>query len=246
MLKIGVALLFLLGHLATPVHAEICEEWNQLYQQIRDFRIEPAAARAAFAPLHQRLLTVYNHAGIGGPERFYPVLGYDPGWGEHGSAYRPRGYRFFTGNPQGIHPSLDLFILDRNQDTLDDRSQKPVPILAFTGGVVVGFNDEWEFSSSQRGGKYLWIFDPTSERYYYYAHLAQLQVKLGQIIQAGEQLGLLGRTGLNAYKKRSPTHLHLTVLTYRQGEMIPYNPWPELVLARLGRRADELVVRHGR
>ena len=246
MLRRGFFLLFLLANLAAPAAAGVCEDWNNLYTRIRDFRMKPAEAQAAFAPLHQRLQEIYGRPGIGGPERFYPVLGYDVSWGERGAAYRPRGYQFFSGNPQGFHPSLDLFILDRNQDSIDDRSQKPVTIVAFSGGVVVGVNEEWEFPSPQRGGKYVWIFDPTTDRYSYYAHLAQVQVRLGQIVQAGEPLALLGRTGLNAYKKRSPTHLHLTVLTYRQGEMVPCNPWPELLRAHLGRRGAELVAKDGK
>ena len=236
MLKILLALLLvLLWGGASPLQAGVCEEWNDLYAQIRDFKLPPEQAKAAFAPLHQRLRKIYGQAGIGGAERVYPVLGYDSSWGEEGVAYRPRGYQFFSGNRQGIHPSLDLFILDRNQDSRDDRTQKPVPIVAFSGGVVVGVNAEWEFPSSHRGGKYLWIFDPTTDRYSYYAHLSQVQVQLGQIVTAGTQLGLLGRTGLNAYKKRSPTHLHLTVLIYRQGEMAPYNPWSELLIAKAGK-----------
>jgi hypothetical protein len=238
-------LLFFLCCGTPPLHAGVCEEWNHLYQQSRDFRMEPAAAQAAFAPLHQRLRETYGKTGVGGEERFYPVLGYDASWGVQGTAYRPRGYQFFSGNRQGIHPSLDLFILDKNQDNLDDRSQEPVSIVAFSGGVGVGVNEEWEFPSAQRGGKYVWIFDPGTNRYSYYAHLAQVDVRLGQIVQAGETLGRLGRTGLNAYKKRSPTHLHLTVLTYRQGEMLPYNPWSELLRARLGRH-DSGVVAKGR
>lgn len=243
MLKVLLSLLLLcVWGGASPLQAGVCEDWNDLYTQIRDFKLPPDQAKAAFAPLHQRLRKTYGQAGIGGAARVYPVLGYDTSWGEEG-AYRPHGYQFFSGNRQGIHPSLDLFILDRNQDSLDDRTQKPVPIVAFSGGVVVGVNTEWEFPSSQRGGKYVWIFDPGTDRYNYYAHLAHVQVHLGQVVTAGETLGFLGRTGLNAYKKRSPTHLHLTVLSYRQGEMVPYNPWSELVGAH---RSTGLVVKGGK
>lgn len=226
--------LFLLILFISPglASAGVCEEWNDLYSRIRDFQLTPEAAKTAFAPLHQRLRESYGEPGVGGPERYYPVAGYDPSWGEKGAAFRPRGYQFFSGNPQGIHPSLDLFILDRNQDSLDDRTLEPVAIVAYSGGVVVALNREWEYPSPQRGGKYVWIFDPTTNRYTYYAHLSHVQVELGQIVAAGEPLGLLGRTGLNAYKRRSPTHLHLTVLSYRQGEMVPFNPWPELLHAR--------------
>lgn len=235
MLKRGLILLLLIGGLSTPAQAEVCDDWNRLFLQIRDFQITAAQAQAAFAPLHQRLQETYGNAGVGGAERFYPVHGYDTSWGVEGKAYRPRGFKFFSGNPGGIHPSLDLFILDKDQDSLDDRSKGPVPIIAYSSGVVVGINTAWEFPSPVRGGKYVWIFDPTTNHYSYYAHLAQVQVQLGQIVAAGEQIGLLGRTGLNAYKKRSPTHLHLMVLTYYQGEMIPYNPWKELVIAKGGK-----------
>jgi hypothetical protein len=246
MLKRYLLLLLFLGSGAASVQAGVCEDWNSLYARIRDFTMAPATAQAAFAPLHQRLQERYGQAGIGGSERFYPVLGYDTSWGVGGIAFQPRGYQFFSGNRQGIHPSLDLFILDKDQDNLDDRNQLPVTIIAFSAGVVVGLNTEWEFPSPQRGGKYIWIFDPSTERYTYYAHLAQVDVQLGQIVQAGEPLGLLGRTGLNAYPKRSPTHLHLTVLSYRQGEMVPYNPWSELLRARLGHRGAELVAKGGK
>lgn len=227
-------LLLLLGSGITPAEAGVCEEWNGLFVQIRDFQLTPGEAKAAFAPLHQRLQESYGRPGVGSASRFYPVHGYDPSWGEHGAAYRPRGFQFFSGNRQGIHPSLDLFIRDKDQDTLDDRSKGPVPIVAYSGGVVVGVNEEWEYPSQIRGGKYVWIFDPTTNHYSYYAHLAQVQVQLGQIVPAGEPIGLLGRTGLNAYKKRSPTHLHLMVLAYQQGEMVPFSPWSELLTAKLG------------
>lgn len=247
MLRTWLLLLLLFGSLSTPARADdVCADWNRLFLQIRDFQLAPEEAKAAFAPLHQRLRDTYARPGIGGKERFYPVLGYDARWGEEGKAYRPRGFQFFSGNPQGIHPSLDLFILDKDQDSLDDRSQEPVVIVAYSGGVVVGVNQEWEYPSPVRGGKYVWIFDPTTNHYSYYAHLAQVQVQLGQVVSAGEEIGLLGRTGLNAYKKRSPTHLHLMVLAYRQGEMVPFSPWTELLGARLGRRGEELATGRGK
>lgn len=233
MLKKWLFLLLMFGSVPSPAQAGVCEEWNHLFVQIRDFQLAPEAAKTAFAPLHQQLRDIYARPGVGGPARFYPVVGYDTRWGVEGKGYRPRGFRFFTGNSQGIHPSLDLFILDKDQDSRDDRSQAPVTIVAYSGGVVVGVNREWEFPSPIRGGKYVWIFDPTTDHYSYYAHLSRVDVELGQIVQAGEPLGLLGRTGLNAYKKRSPTHLHLMVLAYQHGEMEPYTPWPELVSARV-------------
>lgn len=214
--------------------AGVCEEWNELYPQIRDYRGDTAAVRNAFTGLHKRLLAAYPQVG-GGQSHYYPVAGYDPSWGERGSSFKPKGYSFFAGNPpsRGSHPSHDLFIRDKNQDSIDDRSGAPVPIVAFSGGVVVGLNREWEYPSEQRGGKYVWVFDPRLERYYYYAHLQSIDVRLGQTVEAGQQLGLLGRTGKNAWMQRSPTHLHFMALNFDGGRMTPWNPWPALLRARL-------------
>lgn len=227
---VSIAVLLLL---ATPAWSGVCEEWNQLYDRIRDFAIDPAVARQEFSTLHQQLKAIYGHPGVGDSARVYPVAGYDSNWGVGGAAFKPKGYTFFNGNPKGIHPSIDLFILDKDQDCLDDRNGQPVSIVAYSGGVVVGVHTEWAYPDERRGGKYVWIYDPLTDHYSYYAHLSRVDVQLGQIVSAGDQLGLLGRTGKNAYKQRSPTHLHLMVLAYRDGALHPYTPWPELVRARL-------------
>lgn len=231
MLRIVIVLLLSVS----SAHAGVCEEWNTLWSGIRDFAVDPVAAQQEFSALHRRLKTTYSQPGIGGTARVYPVVGYDSRWGEKGRSFKPKGYTFFNGNPKGIHPSLDLFIKDKNQDSIDDRSGRPVPIVAYSGGVVVGVNTVWEYPDTRRGGQYLWIYDPLTDHYVYYAHLSRIDVQLGQIVTAGDQLGILGRTGKNAYKKRSPTHLHLMVLAYRDGELVPFTPWSELLKARVVR-----------
>jgi peptidoglycan LD-endopeptidase LytH len=37
-------------------------------------------------------------------------------------------------------------------------------------------------------------------------------VEPGQLVQAGQKLGEVGRTGYNAWKERSPTHVHMMFL----------------------------------
>lgn len=209
--------------------AGVCEEWNALFTRIRDFQVEPQAARQAFAGLHRRLQTAY--AGLGDSRRVFPVAGYGPECGEEGRGFQPKGYRFFTGNPEGRHPSLDLFIHDRDQDSRDDRSGQPVTIVAYTSGVVVGLNRQWSPGDPQRGGLYVWLYDPRTEHYSYYAHLSRVDVELGQTVAAGTPLGLLGRSGKNASQRRSPTHLHLQVLAWQRDNLVPFTPWPELLHA---------------
>jgi murein DD-endopeptidase MepM/ murein hydrolase activator NlpD len=139
------------------------------------------------------------------------------------------GYDFFDGNQHRGHPGHDIFIRDKNQDGLDDRTGRPVEVLAAAPGIVVSLNLNWEPSSSIRGGDYIWIFEPARSRYYYYAHLNEIFIRVGQVVEKGENLGTVGRTGLNAYPKRSPTHLHFVIHQSKDGYPKPINPYRELV-----------------
>jgi murein DD-endopeptidase MepM/ murein hydrolase activator NlpD len=77
----------------------------------------------------------------------------------------------------------------------------------------------------------VWVFSPSLERYCYYAHLGEIHVKLGDLLAAGERIGFLGRTGKNAFKKRSPTHLHFMCLSFDGGRMTPHDTYRELLTA---------------
>jgi murein DD-endopeptidase MepM/ murein hydrolase activator NlpD len=160
----------------------------------------------------------------------FPLKGYGPSaiGGKEGSGYQVQGYDFFDGNQHQGHPGHDIFIHDKNQDGLDDGTGKPVAVVAAASGIVVTLHLHWEPSSPIRGGNYLWIFDPIKNRYYYYAHLNEIFVKVGQVVSNGESLGTVGRTGVKAYPKRSPTHLHFTVHQSMDGYPKPINPYTEL------------------
>jgi peptidoglycan LD-endopeptidase LytH len=210
-----------------------CEEWDALQKQIRDQAIPRQEAQARIAELHERLSreqeSAWAQSGF-----VFPVEGAtarDIG-GRNGKGFIANGYDFYEGNRHGGHPAQDIFVPDRNQDGLRDDTGKPVAVLAFATGIVVGANGEWHDSSDLRGGNYVWVFTPALQRYCYYAHLEQVFVKTGDVVPAGTRLGLLGRTGKNAAKKRSPTHLHFGCLLFDQGRMTPHNPYDELLGAR--------------
>lgn len=82
------------------------------------------------------------------------------------------------------------------------------------------------------GGRYIWVYDPASELLVYYAHNSELSVKLGEIVRPGDVLATVGRSGYNAAKRRSPTHLHLTVLRVRDGQVLPMDIYQNLKQAR--------------
>ncbi len=161
----------------------------------------------------------------------FPVEGYTfrSIGGKNGSGYQIQGYDFFDGNDHKGHPGHDIFILDKNQDGIDDKTGKPVNVISVSPGIVVSTNTLWEPSSLIRGGNTIWVFDLATKRYFYYAHLHKIFVTVGQIISKGNLLGTVGRTGLNAYPKRSPTHLHFTVHQSVDGYPKPINSIEELI-----------------
>lgn len=132
--------------------------------------------------------------------------------GKLNNGYIAKGYDFFDGNKHKGHPARDIFIYDKNQDCLDDNSKLPVHIVSASSGIVISSENDWTQDSNLRGGKYIWIYEPNENMLYYYAHNDSIFVKIGQIVNAGDKIANMGRTGLNAYKKRSPTHLHFMCL----------------------------------
>lgn len=220
-----------------PLDSQIdpASEWDLLYPKIRDRLISKEEARETLKRLEVLLKDVYlkkiNREQDG--RLCFPLKGYGPSdiGGKEGSGYQIQGYDFFDGNQHKGHPGHDIFIHDKNQDSLDDGTGKPVEVIAAASGVVVSANLNWEPSSPIRGGNYIWIFEPIKSQYYYYAHLNEVFVKIGQVLSKGERLGTVGRTGVKAYPKKSPTHLHFTVQQSKDGYLKPINPYLELIKA---------------
>jgi murein DD-endopeptidase MepM/ murein hydrolase activator NlpD len=161
----------------------------------------------------------------------FPLKGYNATsiGGRRGSGYRPQGYDFFDGGRHKGHPGHDIFIRDGNQDGIDDATGEPVRVVSSSSGIVVSANIGWAPSSPIRGGNYVWIYEPLTSRYFYYAHLNEIFVRVGKIVSRGEPLGTVGRSGVNAYPKRSPTHLHFTVHQSGDGYPRPINPYQDFV-----------------
>ncbi len=209
-------------------------EWNLLYPKIRDQHISREEAQEKMKTLEASLKSS-RMANVEEKENLcFPLKGYGPSsiGGKEGNGYQISGYDFFDGDRHKGHPGHDIFIRDRNQDCLDDRTGRPVEVVAAAPGIVVSINLNWNPASKIRGGNYIWVFEPKKSRYYYYAHLGDILINVGQIVSRGETLGLVGRTGLNAYPKRSPTHLHFTVHQSKDGYPRPINPFKELMQGR--------------
>jgi murein DD-endopeptidase MepM/ murein hydrolase activator NlpD len=206
------------------------DEWNTLERAIRDGTIPRDDARKDIVRLDGSLREGRKGKVVRSPFHF-PVKRYGPDsiGGKHGSGFKPEGYDFYDGNRHGGHPAHDLFIRDTRGDGLDTGTGKPAEIVSFTDGVVIAVNPSWQHPSEIRGGVYIWIYDSTADRYYYYAHLAQALVAPGDRVRAGDTIALLGRTGKNAWSKRSPTHLHFMCLSFDEGRMVPHDTYRELL-----------------
>jgi len=210
-------------------------EWHLLYPKIRDSLVSKTEAQIKLKELEPVLKDHYLKNWNGKPDDrlAFPLKGYSPRsiGGKEGSGYQIQGYDFFNGNQHRGHPGHDIFIRDKDQDGLDDVTGRPVEVISVSSGIVVSVNLNWEPSSPIRGGNYIWIYEPIKSRYYYYAHLNEIYVNVGQIVSKGDRLGTVGRTGVKAYPKSSPTHLHFVVHQSTDGYPKPLNPYLELIRA---------------
>jgi len=199
-----------------PASSQVTDtiDFNSLSARIRDRQSSLAEAQPQIRLLLPQLATRFHANGGAQADSSnwrFPLAGYTAGaiGGSNGSGYIANGYDYFDGDAHKGHPAHDIFIADRNQDAIDDVTRKPVPVLSISPGIVVAMATTWDSTSSLRGGRYIWIYDPNSGSLFYYAHNSDVLVRLLDIVNAGDTIATVGRTGFNAYPKRSPTHLHV-------------------------------------
>jgi len=195
----------------------LAAQFDSVNTSVRDNKIDKAQALKKIQNILPELQTAYNKLKPNEAKKeklIFPVEGYsskDIG-GTRGEGYVPKGYDYFDGNKHGGHPAHDIFIKDKNQDSKDDATGRFVNVLSVSNGIVVALEKHWDNASSLRGGKYIYIYSPSDNALFYYAHNNEVLVNIGQIINKGDTIATVGRTGLNAFKKRSPTHLHFMKL----------------------------------
>jgi peptidoglycan LD-endopeptidase LytH len=101
-----------------------------------------------------------------------------------------------------LHHGIDIF------------APRGTPVLAVASGIILSTKE------TQRGGKVVWVQDRQRIRRYYYAHLDEVDVSAGSLVDKGQVLGAVGNTG-NA--RTTPPHLHFGIYMNPIG---PVDPLP--------------------
>ena len=230
-MMVWILYLFLAGSLpADPI-----AEWNHFEKAVRDGTLPKEEAKKQFPALYAGMKNLCSGFPSKQPASWvFPVQ--DHGNRDMGAGgFQPhirygdspiRGYDFYDGNRHGGHPAYDIFV----------RHGKPAVALAPVDLFILSIESNWEPGSEIRGGRYVWALDPGRDFLFYFAHLDEILVKPGSVCKAGEIVGTVGRTGKNAYPRRSPTHLHLMVLKVQEGNLIPVDYLPYLQSGRRPRK----------
>lgn len=215
----------------------ICIQWDLLDKQIINQTIDVDDAIELMEEYEPQIKSYFkknNGVNVSRENWVFPLNNLTSFYfRDNGNDYRVTGYDYFQGSNTKGHPAHDIMILDKNKDLLDDSTLKPVDIVSMSSGVVVATDSTWAVGSLLRGGMYVKIFDVTNSGLFYYSHLSEVSVKPGDIVNAGDKIGEVGRTGRKAILPEGKTHVHVAYLKSEDGY-----PVPEDILKDL-RRAEK-------
>ncbi|MCK5605634.1 M23 family metallopeptidase [Candidatus Pacearchaeota archaeon] len=120
------------------------------------------------------------------------------------------------------------------------------PVLAQQSGVVIAAENGWSggrtklsYKGGGMGGKTgngVIIFNPQKREYTYYAHFNKVDVRLGDIIEAGQVIGHGGNTGIDARKPCCGRHVHFEIHRYNEKGEFEFVPKEELYEILSGRK----------
>lgn len=111
-----------------------------------------------------------------------------------------------------------------HQDAIDLFASEGSLVQSVSRGIVILADHGWTagnvFStSSRKGGNAVIIFDPDQDRFYRFCHLSTVLVTPGEFVVAGDVIGTVGHSGLNASRPGHGRHLHFEINEYRDGQV---------------------------
>ncbi len=217
----------------------ICDKWNKLDKEIVNQTIDVDDAvdmMEEYEPKIKLYFKKNNGITVSRDNWVFPLKNFTSiYYRDNGNDFREDKYDYFQGSNTKGHPAHDIMILDSNKDLLDDLTLMPVDVVSMSSGVVVATDTTWSVGSLLRGGKYVKIFDVTNDGLFYYSHLSKINVRPGDVINAGDKIGEVGRTGRKAISNSGKTHLHVAYLRSDEGY-----PVPDDIIADLRRSGKKL------
>ncbi|MBK8551490.1 MAG: M23 family metallopeptidase [Ignavibacteria bacterium] len=209
----------------TEIGNNVCIKWDKLDKQIINQTIDIDDAIELMEEYEPQIISYFkksNGENVSRENWVFPLNNLATFYfRDNGNDYRVTGYDYFQGSNTKGHPAHDIMILDKNKDLLDDSTLRPVDIVSMCSGVVVATDSTWAVGSLLRGGKYVKIFDVTTNGLFYYSHLSVVSVKPGDIVNAGDKIGEVGRTGRKAILPEGKTHVHVAYLKSEDGYPVP-------------------------
>lgn len=197
-------------------HPRFFEKYKELLVNIRNHYVTPPEAEEEFKAIMYELRRKFPNTLLPGEyiPLTFPLAGSNVSavGGRRGNGFYVHEFDLFNQSVSGSHPAHDIFIYDRNHDCIDDRRGEYVDVVSVGEGIVLAVEHNWQEGSIFRGGNYVWVYDLERGGLWYYAHNRISVVKAGQRVRPGDKLGEVGRTGFNAARSRSDTHLHLMYL----------------------------------
>ncbi len=111
-----------------------------------------------------------------------------------------------------------------HQYAVDLFAPEGAEIYAVSRGMVILADRDWSAASlfsttSRKGGNAVIVFDPDHNRFYRYCHMSTVQVIAGQVVTAGQVVGSVGHTGLDASQPGHGRHLHFETNEYLAGHV---------------------------
>lgn len=203
---------------------EACRLWEQVEQAVWDGKADRKEATAKFIELWPMLtagdpIIPSEHTW----QWVFPLPGHNSdNWSVQ--SYMPALHKFYDGPKAKGYPAIAIYARDRKREALDDRTGKPIPVVSATDGYVVSARKFWQDTDTNPLGIYLCIFSPTEKRFFYYAHLGKTKVGVSQLVNKGDVIGWLGRTGKKVVERNRGTHLRFEVHSWDEGLFYPVFP----------------------
>jgi peptidoglycan LD-endopeptidase LytH len=219
----------------------VFDKWNSLEKKIVLNKIDKNIAKKLIKKYEIEVIKFfYEHNGkdVKRYNWIFPLKNFSTiTFYKNGKDYNDTDYDFFDGNKSWNHPANDISIADTNKDCLDDLTEKPVDVMSMSSGVVISTDTTWEPGSILRAGKFVRIYDVTNKKILYYSHLKAVFKKPGDIVNIGDKIGEVGRTGRSAILIDGNTHLHIALLSIEDGY-----PYPEPIIKDL-KRAEKRKIK---